>query len=78
MSLTARQIVLVRRPVGALKVQDFTIRTVELGAPCEGEVLVRNLWLSLDPYMRLFMGDQGGLHGSIPLGEAMPGGRSAK
>jgi NADPH-dependent curcumin reductase CurA len=45
-----------------------------LDAPVAGEVLVRNLWLSLDPYMRITMSDQGGLHGTVPLSAALPGG----
>ncbi|MFO6446099.1 zinc-binding dehydrogenase [Erythrobacter sp. NE805] len=74
MPANARQIVLVRRPAGAARAGDFAIREVPLAAPGEGEVLVRNLWLSLDPYMRLFMAETGSIHGSVPLGEAMPGG----
>lgn len=74
MTASALQVVLARRPQGSPTAQDFTIRNVSLSAPAEGEVLVRNLWLSIDPYMRLFMGDQGGVHGSVPLGEPMPGG----
>ncbi|MFM7349335.1 MAG: zinc-binding dehydrogenase [Erythrobacter sp.] len=74
MILTARQIVLSRRPEGAVRSGDFTIREVPLGTPAQGEVLVRNLWLSLDPYMRLYMAESGSIHGSVPLGEPMPGG----
>jgi NADPH-dependent curcumin reductase CurA len=74
MPQTARQIVLVRRPGGAPRVDDFALRVVTLGPPAAGEVLVRNLWLSLDPYMRLGMGDQGGLHGTAGLGEPLAGG----
>jgi NADPH-dependent curcumin reductase CurA len=74
MPQTARQIVLARRPAGAPRAEDFALRAVTLGPPAPGEVLVRNLWLSLDPYMRLGMGDQGGLHGTAALGEPLPGG----
>lgn len=74
MVVMAQEIVLARRPAGAPAAQDFTIRAVELGQPRAGEVLVRNLWLSLDPYMRLFMTEAGGLHGSAKLGKPMPGG----
>lgn len=74
MSVAARQVVLGRRPHGAPCAGDFAIQHITLGAPRSGEVLVRNLWLSLDPYMRLFMNDQGGVHGSVPVGAAMPGG----
>lgn len=74
MPTTARQIVLARRPAGAPQLGDFAFREVTLPAPASGEVLVCNQWLSLDPYMRLFMDAAGGLHGSVPLGEAMAGG----
>ncbi len=74
MSVIARQIVLARRPEGAARPDDFALAEVPLGAPGAGEVLVRNLWLSLDPYMRLYMADSGSIHGSVALGEAMPGG----
>lgn len=74
MMVGARQIVLARRPQGAPSAADFRIETVTLGDPAPGEVLVRNRWLSLDPYMRLFMSEQPGLHGSVPLGAPLPGG----
>lgn len=74
MSVTARQIVLARRPEGAPRAADFALREVPLAEPRSGEVLVRNLWLSLDPYMRLYMAGNGSIHGSVALGEAMPGG----
>jgi NADPH-dependent curcumin reductase CurA len=74
MTTAARQIVLARRPEGAARPEDFAIREVSLGTPADGEVLVRNLWLSLDPYMRLFMAESGSIHGSVPVGAPMPGG----
>lgn len=74
MTVIARQIVLARRPEGAPRAADFMLREVPLGVPAPGEVLVRNLWLSLDPYMRLYMAETGSIHGSVPLGGAMPGG----
>lgn len=74
MPVTARQIVLARRPEGPVRLADFTAREVPLGAPAPGEVLVRNLWLSLDPYMRLYMAESGSIHGSVAPGEPMPGG----
>ena len=74
MSISARQVVLDRRPVGSPSANDFRVATVELGDLLEGQVMVRNLWLSLDPYMRLYMSEQPGLHGSAQLGAPMPGG----
>jgi NADPH-dependent curcumin reductase CurA len=74
MHIDSRQIVLARRPEGAPRIDDFAVHTAALDAPGADEVLVRNLWLSLDPYMRLTMSEQGGLHGTVPLGAPLSGG----
>jgi NADPH-dependent curcumin reductase len=47
-----KAIVLASRPQGWVKPEDFRLETLPMAAPRDGEVLVRNLWLSLDPYMR--------------------------
>ncbi len=47
-----RQVVLKQRPTGAPTRADFTIADAPLPDPAEGEVLVRGIYLSLDPYMR--------------------------
>ena len=39
-------------PTGAPTKDLFEIRSVELGSPGEGEVLLRTIWMSVDPYMR--------------------------
>jgi NADPH-dependent curcumin reductase CurA len=52
-----RRIVLANRPQGNVTPQNFRIEEVPIPAPGEGEVLVRNEWLSLDPYMRGRMSD---------------------
>jgi NADPH-dependent curcumin reductase len=49
---TNRQVLLKRRPVGAPTEDDFTLAEAPLPEPGEGEVLVRGIYLSLDPYMR--------------------------
>lgn len=55
--VTAQEIHLAARPQGRPVLSDF--RTVEttLGEPGSGEVLVRNTFLSVDPYMRGRMND---------------------
>lgn len=70
----ARQIVLAARPEGAPRPEDFRVEHAPLADPGEGEVTVRNLWLSVDPYMRIAMGAEGSLHGTVPLGAPIPGG----
>ena len=47
-----RRIVLAARPEGEPKDSDFRLEEVEIPSPGDGQVLLRNLYLSLDPYMR--------------------------
>jgi NADPH-dependent curcumin reductase len=47
-----RQVLLKRRPSGAPTAGDFEIADAPLPDPAEGEVLVRGIYLSLDPYIR--------------------------
>jgi hypothetical protein len=47
-----KSIVLASRPQGWVKPDDFRLESSAIPAPKDGEVLVKNLWLSLDPYMR--------------------------
>lgn len=45
-------VVLASRPEGPVSPGNFRLEAGTMPAPKEGEVLVKNLWLSLDPYMR--------------------------
>jgi NADPH-dependent curcumin reductase CurA len=47
-----REVVLAARPQGAPQESDFAFREVEERDPGDGEVLVRNVFVSVDPYMR--------------------------
>ena len=49
---TSREWHLTRRPHGVPVDEDFALVDVELPAPGDGEILVRNSFLSVDPYMR--------------------------
>lgn len=49
---TSREVHLKSRPRGLPTNAHFDIVTVELPAPREGEVQVRNTWMTVDPYMR--------------------------
>lgn len=55
--MLAKEVILARRPSGWPDIQDFELVEVEVGDPEEDEVLVRMLWLSVDPYMRGRMND---------------------
>ncbi len=68
-----RQIVLATRPQGEPREADFRIETVPVPDPGPGEVLVRVIYLSLDPYMRGRMGESS-FAGAIGLGEVIGGG----
>jgi NADPH-dependent curcumin reductase CurA len=48
----SREVILVARPQGPPQESDFELRDVEEREPAEGEVLVRNVFVSVDPYMR--------------------------
>jgi len=52
MTILNRQIHLVSRPAGEPSADNFKLVEVPVEALAEGEVLVRNHYLSLDPYMR--------------------------
>lgn len=65
---------LARRPVGMPQAGDFEQGTIELRAPAEGEILVRNRFLSVDPYMRGRMYDRPSYVPPFELGKAMQGG----
>ncbi|WP_448581508.1 NADP-dependent oxidoreductase [Thermaurantiacus sp.] len=72
--MQAREIRLVRHPVGLPSEADFELATVTLGAPGPGEVLVRNRFLSVDPYMRGRMVDRASYVPPFALGKALEGG----
>jgi NADPH-dependent curcumin reductase CurA len=69
----ARRIVLARRPTGAPVPEDFRLEEVRMPEPGPGEVLVRTLWLSIDPYMRGRMNDAPSYARPVGLGETMVG-----
>lgn len=54
---SGRQVRLVSRPVGWPTPDDFELVEVDVPEPADGQVLVRNLYLSVDPYMRGRMND---------------------
>jgi len=72
--MKSREIHLKSRPDGMPKAADFQLATVELGAPAEGEVQVRNLYMSVDPYMRGRMTDRPSYVPPFELGKVMQGG----
>lgn len=70
--LSCRKVVLVARPSGRAAAADFAIHDVPLPVPRPGEVLLRTLYLSIDPFIRGRLGDRVGYVPPIGLGEAIP------
>ena len=69
-----RRIVLAARPHGAPTPQDFRLEETPLPTPADGQVLLRTMYLSLDPYMRGRMSDRPSYAPPLELGEVMVGG----
>jgi NADPH-dependent curcumin reductase CurA len=69
----AKRIVLAARPVGEPKPSDFRFEEYMVPTPGPGEVLLRTIWLSLDPYMRGRMSDGPSYAAPVPIGGVMEG-----
>ena len=69
-----RRVLLKSRPVGEPKPSDFEIAEAPIPRPGDGEVLVRTIWLSLDPYMRGRMNDVKSYSAPVELGGVMTAG----
>jgi len=69
-----KQILLVSRPAGAPALDNFKLVDTEVPKPAEGEVLVRTLYLSVDPYMRGRMTDRKSYVAPFALNEVIAGG----
>jgi len=78
MPQTAKRIVLASRPVGEPKPGDFRLEDYPVPTPGEGEVLLRTIWLSLDPYMRGRMSDAASYAAPVPIDGVMEGGTVAE
>ncbi|KAB1989864.1 MULTISPECIES: NADP-dependent oxidoreductase [Streptomyces] len=71
---TGREWHLVSRPVGFPQPSDFALVEAEVRQPGPGEVLVRNAYASVDPYMRGRMSDAKSYVAPFELGKTMQGG----
>lgn len=68
-----QRIVLASYPEAWVTEANFRMETVSVPRPGDGEVLVKNLWLSLDPYMRGRMSEQKSYAKGVEIGEVMTG-----
>jgi len=71
---TSREVRLKSRPTGVPTAANFEVATVTLPDPAQGEVQVRNSWMTVDPYMRGRMNDMKSYVPPFQIGEAMTGG----
>ncbi|MCF5602494.1 NADP-dependent oxidoreductase, partial [Pseudomonas syringae] len=69
--LSNRQFLLAKRPSGTVRRDDFTYQTVPVTALADGQILVRNKYLSLDPAMRGWMNEGKSYIPAVELGEVM-------
>ncbi len=74
MGTYSREIQLAARPAGEPKPDDFKLAEVEVPNPSNGELLVRNHWMSVDPYMRGRMNDVRSYVQPFALGAPLDGG----
>lgn len=72
--MQSREIRLKSRPVGTPAHENFELADVTLGSLADGDVLVRNRWMSVDPYMRGRMYDRASYVPPFAIGEPLQGG----
>ena len=75
---TFQRIVLASRPKGGVAPSDFRLETLPVPDIADGQLLVRNHYLSLDPYMRMRMTDAKSYADPQALDEVMIGGTAGE
>jgi NADPH-dependent curcumin reductase CurA len=70
----SREIRLKSRPSGMPEAANFELAETEVPDPGSGQILVRNIWMSVDPYMRGRMMDQESYVAPFQIGRALDGG----
>jgi NADPH-dependent curcumin reductase CurA len=68
---TNRRVTMAARPEGFPKDSDFAVDEAEVGEPRPGEVLVRVLWVSVDPYQRGRMSQVRSYAQGLEIGDVM-------
>ena len=76
--VASREIRLKSRPVGMPRAENFELATVTVPDPAPGQVQVKNIWMTVDPYMRGRMVDRASYVPPFQLGEPLQGGASGK
>ncbi|MDA4847265.1 NADP-dependent oxidoreductase [Hoeflea poritis] len=78
MTIKNRRIVLASRPKGPPTADNFRLEETEVPEPKDGEILLRTLYLSLDPYMRGRMNDAPSYAPPVNIDDVMVGGTVAR
>jgi NADPH-dependent curcumin reductase CurA len=73
-AIASREIRLASRPVGTPAAEHFALASTSAAEPAPGEVQVRNLWMSVDPYMRGRMYDRPSYVPPFQIGQPLEGG----
>ena len=71
---TNTRVTLASRPDGMPSDENFTVESVPAPEVSDGQVLLKTLWLSLDPYMRGRMSDRKSYAAPLQIGEVITGG----
>jgi NADPH-dependent curcumin reductase CurA len=71
---SSREIRLASRPTGWPTPDNFSLARVDVPAPADGQVLVKNLYISVDPYMRARMNDVKSYVPPFQIGQPLDGG----
>ncbi len=74
----SREIRLKSRPAGLPSPRDFELVETSVGEPGPGQVLVHNMFMSVDPYMRGRMTERASYVPPFQIGEALSGGAVGK
>ena len=69
--MKSRRVLLVSRPGGVAQAQDFAIDEAEVAQLPEGQIRVRNAFLSVEPAMRGWIADKGNYSAPVEIGSVM-------
>ncbi len=73
-----KQIIFTKRPVGLPDASSFELKETAISEPGDGEILVEQYYISLDPAMRGWMNDAKSYIPPIPVGDVMRAGAAGK
>jgi NADPH-dependent curcumin reductase CurA len=70
-NLENRRVILASRPVGIPQARHFALDTASVPEPADGQILVRNRYLSVDPAMRGWVNAVANYAPPVPVGDVM-------